>query len=362
MLVKEIKVQLKNNPYKILIGNSILSRLNNYLDLETKNVLAVIDENVFTFFKDEIKKALSRVSSQYKIYLLKPGERTKSYSELQKIHSYLLSNNFGRDSLIIAIGGGVTGDLVGFAASTFMRGVKLVHIPTTLLADVDSSIGGKTGINFNHKKNMIGTFYQPNLVLIDTEFLKSLPKPEITSGIGEVIKYAYLSDKNFFDYLLKNINKIYGNESEVLNEVIFKSVGIKASVVSQDEKESGIRKILNLGHTFAHAFESEFNFKVKHGEAVIAGIISSLFLSEKLMLITKQELNKFLELAAKINLPKKFHSFDKEKVFQIMKSDKKNRNGKIKFVLVSDIGKILIDVEAEKKDIFYAINMMQKVC
>ena len=310
--MKKIKVTLKNNPYEILIGNKILSQLNRYIEYETKNVLAVIDENVFKYFEDEIKNALLKISNQCKIYLLKSGERTKSYTELQKIHSYLLSNNFGRDSLIIAIGGGVTGDLVGFAASTFMRGVKLVHIPTTLLADVDSSIGGKTGINFNHKKNMIGTFYQPNLVFIDTELLKTLPDTEIKSGVGEVIKYAYLSDKKFFDYLLKNLEKIYENDSEVLNEVIFKSAAIKASVVSQDEKESGLRKILNLGHTFAHAFESELDFKVKHGEAVIAGIISSLYLSENLKLITKNELDAFLELAVKINLPKKFLKLEKD--------------------------------------------------
>ncbi len=361
MLVNEIKVSLKNNPYKILIGNSIFSSLKNFLEYDTKNVLAVIDENVFQYFNNEIKNTLSKISHQYKIYLLKPGERSKSYTELQKIHSFLLSNNFGRDSLIIAIGGGVTGDLAGFAASTFMRGVKLVHTPTTLLADVDSSIGGKTGINFNHKKNMIGTFYQPNLVLIDTEFLKALPNAEIKSGIGEIIKYAYLSDKYFFYYLLKNLGRIYKNDSEVLNEVIYKSVAIKASVVSQDEKESGLRKILNLGHTFAHAFESELNFKVKHGEAVIAGIISSLFLSNKLKLINEKQLNSFLELTAKIHLPKKFQTVDKENLFKIMKSDKKNRNGKIKFVLVSDIGEILIDVESEKKDVFYAIENMQKM-
>ncbi len=358
--MKEIKVQLKSNSYKIIIGNSILSKVCSSLDSDTKNVLAVIDENVFKIFKDKIENALAKISTKYKIYLLKSGERTKSYVELKKIHSYLLSNNFGRDSLIIAIGGGVTGDLVGFAASTFMRGVSLIHIPTTLLADVDSSIGGKTGINFNHKKNMIGTFYQPKLVIIDTEFLMNLPKAEVTSGIGEVIKYAYMSDKNFFNYLKENLDRIFKYDSEVLNEIIFKSASIKASVVSQDEKESGLRKILNLGHTFAHGFESELNFKIKHGEAVIAGIISSLFLSEKLRLITENELNAYLELAAKIKLPKKLQEIDKENVFQIMKSDKKNRNGVIKFVLVSGIGKILLDVEAEKKDVFYAIDRMQK--
>ena len=358
--MKEIKVALKNNSYKIIIGHSILSFLGDFLSVENKNVLAVIDENVFNNFNDELNTSLSKLSQQLKIYLLKPGEKSKSFSELTKIHSYLLANNFGRDSLIIAIGGGVTGDLVGFAASTFMRGIELVHVPTTLLADVDSSIGGKTGINFNHKKNMIGTFYQPKLVLLDTEFIKTLPKNEITSGIGEIIKYAYMSDKIFFNYLLENIDKIYKKNYEVLNEVIKISASIKAAVVAQDEKESGLRKILNLGHTFAHAYESELNFKVKHGEAVIAGIISSLFLSFKLKLITKIELTKFLELTFKIRLSNRFNSLNKENIFQIMKSDKKNRSGKIKFVLLSDIGKLLIDVEAEKNDIFYAIDEMQK--
>ncbi len=359
--MKEIKVYLKNNPYKIFIGDAILSQLNEFISQDANNVLAVVDENVLKNFKAQIINTLTEISTDYKIYPLKPGEKTKSYTELKKIHSYMLTNNFGRDSLIIAFGGGVTGDLVGFAASTFMRGIRLIHIPTTLLAAVDSSVGGKTGINFNHKKNMIGSFYQPELVFIDTQFFKTLPKIEITSGIGEIIKYAYLSDKDFFQYLQENIEKIYEQDPQVLSEIISKSVSIKASVVSQDEKESGLRKILNLGHTFAHAFESELNFKIKHGEAVAAGLISALYLSEKLKLIDKTDLNNFLELPLKITMNSKFKLIDKEKVLQIMKSDKKNKQGKIKFVLIAGIGKILIDVEASNKLIFHALEKMSSI-
>ena len=358
--MKEIKVQLKDNSYKILIGNSILTRLHEFINFENKKVLAVIDENVFKYFDKKLTSELSKVSKGIKIYLVKSGEKTKSYSEVQKIHSFMLSNNFGRDSIIVAIGGGVTGDLVGFAASTFMRGIKLIHIPTTLLAAVDSSIGGKTGINFNHKKNMIGTFYQPELVFIDIQFFKTLPPIELTSGIGEIIKYAYLADKEFFQFLQNSFTKIYEQEPQVLTEIILKSAGIKASVVSQDEKETGLRKILNLGHTFAHAFESALDFKIKHGEAVSAGLVSALYLSEKLKLITKTDLNEFLELPLRMKMNKKLKALDKDKVLEIMKSDKKNYQGKIKFVLIAGIGNILIDMEASNKDIYWALGKMQE--
>ncbi len=360
--MNEIKVELKNNPYKILIGSSILPDIKNLIDKNYENILVVIDKNVFNHFEKTIKNSLLKISNQIQFYILKPGEKSKSFSELKKIHSFLLEKNFGRDSLIIAIGGGVTGDLVGFAASTFLRGVDLVHIPTTLLAAVDSSIGGKTGINFNNKKNMIGAFYQPEKVIIDMEFLYTLPKNEINSGVGEIIKYAFLADDDFYNFTKNNLHKIFKKDSDVLQKIIYKSAGIKASVVSQDEKESGLRKILNLGHTFAHAFESDLNFKIKHGEAVIAGIISSLYLSEKINIIDKNKLAKFLELPSQIKLSKKLNSMNMENLFEIMKMDKKNRKGKIKFVLVSDIGEILIDMQADKKNIFYAINKMQKVC
>ncbi len=278
---KRIIVNSKNWSYPVIIGSGTFSLLKKEIDKRNfhRNIFMVIDENVKKHLYQKILDNFSKGFAKIVVYILKPGESSKSYAELNRIYKSLIDNEFGRDTLILAIGGGVTGDLAGYAASTYMRGVQLVHVPTTLLADVDSSIGGKTGINFNKKKNMIGTFYQPQLVLIDTNFLRTLPDEEIISGLGEVLKYAFITSKDFYSFIFDNYDKMFIKNKQVLERVIYESVLYKSSIVTRDERESGIRKVLNFGHTFAHAYESESDFTIKHGEAVVAGIISALFLS-----------------------------------------------------------------------------------
>lgn len=361
--MKKVTVQTPGKNYPVYIGRSILKKVISSAagKYSSKKILIIADEKAFNHHTGKIKNLITPARKNTYLYILKSGERRKSYTELNKIYSFLLENNFGRDSLIIAIGGGVAGDLSGYAASTYMRGISLIHIPTTLLAMVDSSIGGKTGINFNAKKNIIGSFYQPEMVAADLDFLTSLPKGEITSGIGEIVKYAFLSDKTFYIFVKKNVLKIYEDEANVLEEIVFKSVQIKAGVVSQDEKEGSLRKILNLGHTFAHAFETDLNFRIKHGEAVIAGIISALFLAEKTGILSAKKLNEFLELPLSIKLSGRIKSVNNENAYSAMLSDKKNREGKIKFVLPADTGSILIDVEADKKDVLYSLNKTKEL-
>jgi len=359
----KIKVKLKDNSYNIIIGNSILSNINDYLVKYSlyKNILVIIDEVVLSKHKNILKYLSPKKLSKINIYPLKVNESIKSYKTIIKIHSYLLEKDYSRDTTIIVIGGGVIGDLGGFVASTYMRGVHLINIPTTLLSMVDSAVGGKTGINFNDKKNIIGTFYQPKLVLADTEFLTTLPKAEITSGLGEVIKYSYLSDEKFFVYLKNNYKKIYKNNSIVLQKLIYNSLLIKSNIVEQDEKEDSLRKILNLGHTFAHAFETNSKFKIKHGMAVIAGLTASFYLSHQLGIINNKSLDKYLLLPATINIGSNFKKIDNKKIYSIMKSDKKNIDGKIKFVLIKDIGEILIDVIAKPSQIYSAIDKTRKL-
>jgi 3-dehydroquinate synthase len=360
--VKKIDVILNENSYPIFIGGGILSNLSKLIEKYNlnKNILLIIDEKVIELYKKRIFSQFYAHNGKINYYVVKQGEKSKSFIELNKIYSCLLQNNYGRDSLIIAIGGGVTGDLAGYAAATYMRGIPLVQVPTTLLSMVDSSIGGKTGINFEDKKNMIGAFYQPEFVLIDTDFLQTLPRREITSGLGEVIKYTYLADEKFFLYVLNHLKLAYENNRYVLEQFIYNSAAIKAAVVSQDEKESGLRKILNLGHTFAHSFETNLKFKISHGEAVIAGIISALFLSQKTGLISEKELEYYLALPLKVKLPLQLIKPSTENLFKVMLHDKKNRAGKIKFVLVSGPGKIILDVEADKKAVNYAVNKMKQ--
>lgn len=361
--MKKIKVSLSENSYPIYTGSSVLNQFQKISEKHKlfKNSLVIADGNVMKHHGKKIKTILSSFKGKKNVYVLKPGERSKSYIELNKIYSFMLDKGYGRDSVIVAVGGGVTGDLAGFAASTFMRGVQLVHLPTTLLAAVDSSVGGKTGINFDKKKNMIGTFYQPRFVLIDTEFLKTLPAQEMKSGLGEIIKYAYLSDEIFYSYVSKNLDGILGKDYPVLEKTIVKSAGIKAAVVSQDEKESGLRKILNLGHTFAHAYESELNFKIKHGEAVIAGIVSALILSEKMGLLSAAGKDEFLNLPLRVKLSPLFSRINPQNIYRLMSSDKKNREGKIKFVLPAGIGEIFLDAEAPRNLVLNSLKEVKEI-
>jgi len=357
--MKTITVPLIENGYEILLGEGILNKFFSLCEKKSlpKRKFFVIDENVLrihrkyllTFLIDEKKDI---------VYKYPSGEKSKSFKQIAELHKVMLEHKLGRDTLLVAVGGGVTGDAAGFAASIFMRGIPVVHIPTTLLAAVDSSVGGKTGINFNNTKNIIGSFYQPKFVLIDTAFFSTLPEKEITCGLGEIIKYAFLTNQNFYDDVLAKYPSFYQKDFSKPEELISTSISIKAEVVSSDERETGLRKILNFGHTFAHAFESELKFKIKHGEAVIAGIICALYLSHEKGFISEQQLEKFLLLPNHIPLPASLKRLNKEKLYQVMLSDKKNRDGKIKFVLLKNLGEILLDVEAEKSEVFNSFDRM----
>jgi 3-dehydroquinate synthase len=323
--------------------------------------LVVVDENVYKIYKDYINSAFKKSNSNIFYYEIKSGEDLKSFNGLTGIISSLVENNFGRDSLLIAIGGGVAGDLSGFAASVYMRGIQLIHVPTTLLAAIDSSVGGKTGINFNKYKNLLGTFYQPELVLIDPHFLTSLPPAEINSGMGELIKYAFLTNEKFFSYLNNNFDKVSSLDKTVLSKLIYESVMFKGSVISEDEYEAELRKILNFGHTFAHAYESHAEFSIRHGEAVCIGIISALILSNRRGFLSEKKLNRFLDLPLKMNLTPTFNNSDYDSIIKFMYGDKKNRKGEIRFVLLKDIGKIITGSGVKESDIVYSIDMTYKI-
>ena len=359
--MKTLTVALKENGYNIYLGKGVLEKFKSLCEKKSlpKRMFFVIDENVLRLHKNYLLTFLIDEKKDL-VYKFPSGEKSKSFKQISELHKVMPENKLGRDTLVVAVGGGVTGDAVGFAASIFMRGVPVVHIPTTLLAAVDSSVGGKTGINFNNTKNIIGSFYQPKFVLIDTNFFSSLPEKEITCGLGEIIKYAYLTGQNFYDQVFLDFNSFYQKDFSKTEKLIASSISVKAEVVSSDEKETGLRKILNFGHTFAHAFESELHFKIKHGEAVIAGIICALYLSHEKGFITEEQLKKFLYLPKQIALPSSLKKLDKEKLFQVMLSDKKNRDGKIKFVLLKNIGEILLDVEAEKVEVFNSFERMFK--
>lgn len=356
--MKKIQINIPQNNYNVYIGSNIFKQLPYLLSKEQHygNYLLVVDRNVNRYYATFINNIFKTSKNKITKVIIQSTEKNKTFSAVQSIHTALINKNYGRDSVIIAIGGGIIGDVAGFAASTYMRGIKYIQVPTTLLASVDSSVGGKTGVNFGKTKNVIGSFYQPKLVLIDTNFFNTLPKQEILCGIGEIIKYAFLTDEKFFRFVNKNVDNLLSNESKSIVRVITESVAFKGNVVAADEKETGIRKILNLGHTFAHAFEVQQDHKLKHGQAVIVGITCALYLSKELNLVEENDFDKYLKLLLHFSNMVNLSKVDKSKIYRIMQRDKKNRNNKIKLVLFKKVGTIVTDTEVERKLIYKSIT------
>jgi len=362
--LKKVKVNTTSNSYPVLIGKDIFEAIPELINKYglPKRAFILLDKNVERIYGSSVRKVVDTFAIKKYFLTVAASERIKSFKTVDQIFTKLYEEKFSRDTLLIAIGGGTIGDVAGFVASTYMRGMPLIHIPTTLLSAVDSSIGGKTGINYKEAKNLIGTFYQPSMVLIDTNFLKSLPAEELISGFGEVIKYSYLTDGNLYSTLLSDNALLMKKNLNFLSKIIYESVKIKSAVVSRDEYDiSGLRKMLNLGHTFAHAFESNSNYVVSHGKAVIAGIVSALFLSFELKLISEKQLMYMLELPLKFKSSLRFNKINENEIFRLMNYDKKNRDGEIKFVLIKGFGEVLVDVSVPGNAVKLALKRIKKI-
>jgi len=288
----QLKVQTKSHTYPIIIGSNLIPQISKILkknSLTFKKCLLVVDKNISKKIIFKIKKSLKIKNTH--LFNFNTSEKNKNQNSVNNILSILLKENFSREDCLITIGGGITGDVGGFAASLFKRGLTFINLPTTLLSQVDSSIGGKTGVNTQYGKNLIGSFYQPRLVISDTNFLKTLPKRELICGYGEVLKHSLISNKKFYDYLDKNVFNVLNLKSPYIEKAIFESCKIKRDIVQKDETEKEIRKILNFGHTFAHAYEACLGYskKLNHGEAVILGMNTALKFSLKNKLIKINE-------------------------------------------------------------------------
>lgn len=326
------------------------SGLKNYLrkekNLRKRNAFIIIDSKVYLIHWKYINDSLAADFIKTGIYKIVANENNKSLNDVEKILIALTKSGADRDTLIISIGGGITGDIASFSASIYMRGIEYIHIPTTLLSMVDSSIGGKTGVNFYSLKNLIGTFYQPKAVFIDLSFLNSLPLREINSGVGEIIKYSFLSGDYDNDSFTKGLNLLLKKEYPGIQRMIYECIKIKSAVIETDEKEKlGLRKILNLGHTFAHGIESSSNFQIKHGEAVLFGIISSLFYSYRVKLISAEYLYAcLLQIKPYLGIIKNLSRLvQTRKVQKYVSLDKKNSKNRINLVLLAAQGKIVVD-------------------
>lgn len=323
-----------------------------------KNIFFVIDSNLFGFHQNKIRSTISvceASADRVGRCFFKPGEQSKTFKSCQDIIEALLDGNFGRDTTLVAIGGGITGDVAGFAAATYMRGIPVVQVPTTLLAMVDSSIGGKTGVNFRNTKNLIGAFHPADFVLLDRDFLGSLPDDELICGAGEAFKAAILSGGKLYRLMTSMHSRILNREPEYLDAIIEESVKFKANVVAQDGREKGLRKILNLGHSFAHGFEIGMNFSIKHGQAVILGISCALELSVLIGLMPEvpEDINEVLnDFRPSISIKRP----DCGEIYSIMKRDKKNLSGELRLVLMSAPGCPLIDQIASRQQVLSALD------
>jgi len=341
----KLNVKTKSNKYPIIIGSNLInktSQLINENSLNFTKCLIVIDSNVPKKFINKIKNSLKK--KKIITHEINSTEKNKNQKNVNKILEKLLKNNFHRNDCLISVGGGITGDISGFTSSIFKRGIKFINIPTTLLAQVDSSIGGKTGINSKYGKNLIGSFYQPDLVISDINFLKTLPQREIICGYGEILKHSLINNKKFFLYLKKNGEKILNLKSPYVEKSIHESCIIKKKIIQIDEKEKNLRKILNFGHTFAHAYEAALKYskKLNHGEAVILGIYSASKFSFENHFMNKNDFDLIKDHLSKLNLPnnikKYFNSKDLRNLINFMKKDKKNNSKKINLILLKKIG------------------------
>lgn len=343
--IESVKVALdavsENRSYSIHIGQGLLSKMDLLLPhLPGKKAAIVTNTTIAPLYLEKLRTTLAEHQVETFSIILPDGERYKNWETLNLIFDALLEHRCERKTPLIALGGGVIGDLTGFAAATYLRGVPFIQIPTTLLAQVDSSVGGKTGINHPLGKNMIGAFYQPQLVLTDSATLTSLPDRELRAGIAEVIKYGLIHDADFFDWLEHHMEQLLVRDPETINYAIRRSCEIKAEIVSLDERESGLRALLNLGHTFGHAIENAMGYGAwLHGEAVAAGTLMAADLSRRLQRITSQEVDRIQRLYEHAGLPAKGPRIAPERYLESMQLDKKVKEGAIRFILLDCIGK-----------------------
>lgn len=351
------RVDLKgetDNSYDIIIGAGLFNKL--AADLKGRplgNAYAIVTDSNLGNYGKRLLKDLQSNNIHSHLIAFPAGEKSKSRKIKENIEDKMLELGLSRDTCIIALGGGVVGDLAGFVAATYMRGIPYIQIPTTLLAMVDSSIGGKVAVDVKNAKNAIGAFYQPKKVTIDLNFLKTLPKKELVNGLAEVIKHALIKDKTFFHFLEKNIDKVLELDLDILNQVVKRSCEIKAGIVAEDEKEKGMRVILNYGHTIGHAVESALNYKISHGHAISIGMNYAAKLSAKKgflhegSVIRQNNLLEYVGLSHRLS----HHQIKPKKILDCIKFDKKTMNNKLNFVLLNSIGDAFVSDSIDLDDI-----------
>ena len=357
-----IEVSLERKKcYEIIINDSydILSeKIKELYGDEVRKACIITDSNVGPLYAEIIKENVKNNFSSVHIYSFEAGEENKKLSTVEAAYEYLIENKFNRKDVILALGGGVCGDMSGFIAATYLRGIDFIQLPTSLLSMVDSSIGGKTGVDLNLYKNMVGAFKMPRLVYINTSVLNSLPDRQYASGMAEVLKAGLIKDGNFYEWLINNFVEINDKDPEALNELLTKSINIKRLVVEKDPYEQGDRALLNLGHTLGHAIEKEYDFKFYHGECVALGTIAAAYISWKKNLLSMEEYYEIRDMFVPFDLPICVEKIDAEKIVELTKSDKKNDGLGIKFILLKKIGKGIISRDVTRDEMIEAVKSL----
>lgn len=326
------------------------------LEIITKKVCVITDSHVKDLYGEEVMSLLSGKCAGSFLYYFQAGEENKTLDTVRDIYRFLIERKFERKDLLIALGGGVTGDITGFTAATYLRGVDFVQIPTTLLSQADSSIGGKTGVDFDGYKNMVGAFYMPRLVYMNISTLKTLDDRQFYSGFAEVMKHGLIKDGKFYEWLLENMYEICDRDVETLLEMVLRSCNIKKLVVEKDPTEKGERALLNFGHTIGHAIEKLRNFTMTHGECVALGCIAAAYISWKHEWLSMEEYYEIRDMFVPFNLPISLEDIKPEEILALTKSDKKMENGTIRFILLKKVGKALIDLNVTDEDILGAVR------
>lgn len=356
MTHKKLVLELGERAYDIHIGSGLIEKAADYipLDLKERSVFILTDENVLMPHAQKLQAALTPHAATVHVKAVPPGERSKDFETLQSVLHWMLDHKVERSSLLIAIGGGVVGDLGGFAASVILRGIPFVQVPTTLLSMVDSSVGGKTGINTVHGKNLVGSFYQPLGVIADIDTLQTLPQRQLLAGYAECVKHACIFDEALFKWFEDNHENLLTLDTDLMTENIYRNCSIKAKVVEADEKESGMRALLNLGHTFGHALEAAAGYDgtLLHGEGVALGMLMAYSLSVKMQLCDKKDLQRLrthLE-AVELSVTVPFTT-QADILFEAMQRDKKSSKGTITFILAEKIGKAVLSRDVNMDDV-----------
>ena len=326
------------------------------LQAADKRLCIVTDSTVDKYYGEDLVKFLEGKCLKTVKYVFAAGEESKNLDVVKEVYKFLIAEGFDRKDMLLALGGGVVGDLTGFVAATYLRGIDFVQIPTTLLAQVDSSIGGKTGVDFDSYKNMVGAFKMPRLVYMNLSVLQTLDDRQYFSGFAEVMKYGLIKDANFYEWLIENMYEICERDLPTLEEMIVRSCTVKKMVVEKDPTEQGDRALLNLGHTIGHAIEKAKNFQLYHGECVALGTVAAAYISWKKELLSMEEYYEIRDMFVPFYLPISVEDIDPEKILALTKSDKKMEAGTIKFILLKKIGKAVIDRTVTDEEILAAIN------